>query len=293
VYMKSYHRYFFSALSVLLAFMLSGFGLPGVKIPTPDLVPKKLTGLMIDKLAGKIYDSKIKKAKEANQLDTDDALMAQITEVFEKLKKTAEQSKSYNKRAKKIQWELHLIDSREENAFAWPGGKIILYKGILPFAGDEAGLATLLGHEMIHVLDRHADARINDNVNRVGGISILFANPSFKKLDTKIMNAVLVGLGVGSVGADAAFSRDNELEADHNGLLLAAEAGYEPKKALIYWTRLIRKKKRQAGITYLKTHPSNKKRLDVLRQKKSRFQKAYDNAKEKHPSRPLVHVDSE
>ena len=295
--MKSNERYRFSLLLIVLGFMLSGFDFPDILKKNapgggfPPLVAK-LPSPVIDRLVGVVYNIKLSSARKANQLDVDQDLLEQITRVFAHLKKSAEQSKTYREIAKHVKWEIHLVDNDEENAFAWPGGKILVYKGILPFAEDEAGLAALLGHEMVHALNRHAEARINDNLKRAGGLGALLANPNFKDLDPKTKNAVLVGLGIDAVGSDLAFSREKEHEADYGGLLLAAEAGYDPKKALGFWRRLVIRKK-ETGFTYLKTHPSNKARLDALNQKKPDFLQAYENAEGKQPSRRLVHVASE
>ena len=159
-------------------------------------------------------------------------------------------------------WQFTVIDDpKQQNAFALPGGKVAVYTGILPVAQTKAGLAVVLGHEIGHVVARHGAERISQGlVAQVGGSmlgALLGSGPS--------ANMVLAAYGLGAqLGVLLPFSRTQESEADHIGLLLMARAGYDPRAAVAFWQRM----ERTGGSgppEYLATHPSHGTREQQLR----------------------------
>jgi metalloendopeptidase OMA1, mitochondrial len=135
-------------------------------------------------------------------------------------------------------WEFKVIkDDKTINAFALPGGKVAVYTGILPIAKNDAGLATVLGHEIGHVAAHHGAERISAGLlTELGaaGLSLALGNR-----DPGIVNAVMQAYGVGvNVGAILPFSRAQEAEADKIGLIYMAKAGYDPREALEFWHRM-------------------------------------------------------
>jgi metalloendopeptidase OMA1, mitochondrial len=161
------------------------------------------------------------------------------------------------------QWEFKLIDSDEKNAFCLPGGKVAVYTGILPIAANEAGLATILGHEVGHATARHGGQRITMALGTQLGMAAVNAflggNPN-DDTNQIIMGALGVGL---TVGAALPFSRSNESEADQIGLIYMARAGYDPHEGPKVWQRF---SEQGAGgsIEFLSTHPSNESRRAAL-----------------------------
>src|SRR5262245_41928076 len=161
-------------------------------------------------------------------------------------------------------WEFTVInDPQTVNAFAVPGGKVAVYTGIFGPARDEAGLAVVLGHEVAHALARHPAERMSQGMLlQLGGVGLgvaLGKNPA-------VANQVLQAYGmVGGVGL-LPFSRSQETEADHIGLILMAKAGYDPRVALELWERM-EKKEGGKGIPpeFLSTHPSYETRVEQLR----------------------------
>ncbi len=155
-------------------------------------------------------------------------------------------------------WEFRIIDDPEMvNAFCVPGGKVAVYSGIFPVARDEAGLAVVLGHEVAHALLRHAAERISQSQLLGAGLAIAGAsgiNPQLLQV---------FGMGA-SVGLILPFSRSQESEADHVGLILMAKAGYDPKVALEVWERMERKE-HGAPPEYLSTHPGYETRTQQLK----------------------------
>jgi predicted Zn-dependent protease len=158
-------------------------------------------------------------------------------------------------------WEYHLVDSKEVNAWCMPGGKIVVYTGILPFTQTEDGLAAVMGHEVAHALLNHGQQRASAGIlQQIGaiGLSIVTSGQSDNAQDL-IMSAY--GAGSTLLGT-LPFSRKHESEADHYGLLLMAIAGYYPEAAIPFWERMAEK----GGSTpeFLSTHPSDKTRINKL-----------------------------
>jgi predicted Zn-dependent protease len=161
-------------------------------------------------------------------------------------------------------WEFTVINDPETvNAFAVPGGKVAVYTGIFGPARDEAGLAVVLGHEVAHALARHPAERMSQGLLlQIGGVGLgvaLGRNPA-------VANQVLQAYGiVGGVGL-LPFSRSQETEADHIGLILMAKAGYDPRVALELWERMEKKEGgRAAPPEFLSTHPGYETRVQQIR----------------------------
>ncbi|VAV83683.1 Zn-dependent protease with chaperone function [hydrothermal vent metagenome] len=163
-----------------------------------------------------------------------------------------------------LDWEFKLVDSDSKNAFALPGGKVAFYEGILKVCKNEAGVATVMGHEIAHAIARHGAERITQQLILTGVITAA----AIKYEDDKNKKYILAGLGVGAtVGITLPFSRRNESEADHIGLIYMARAGYDPKEAVEFWKRFDDEKKKKKGFkmpAFLSTHPSDEKRVAEL-----------------------------
>jgi len=155
-------------------------------------------------------------------------------------------------------WEFRVVNDPEMvNAFCVPGGKVAVYTGIFPIARDEAGLAVVIGHEVAHALLRHSGERMTQSEILGAGMAIAGASG----INSQILQAL--GLGA-SVGLVLPFSRSQESEADHVGLILMAKAGYDPKTAIEVWERMGRNEK-GAPPAFLSTHPGYETRLQQLR----------------------------
>ena len=164
------------------------------------------------------------------------------------------------------QWEFVVFDSDEANAFCLPGGKVGIYKGILPIAKDDAGLATVVAHEIAHAVSRHGAERMaTAQAMEVGGQLLGAATQSAKPI-TQTAVAAAYGLG-GQVGYQLPHSRNQESEADHIGLLYMARAGYEPKEALNFWQRFSAYNEQHGGSkvpSLLSDHPVDSKRIQQI-----------------------------
>jgi len=162
------------------------------------------------------------------------------------------------------QWEYKLVESKDVNAWCMPGGKIVVYSGILPITKDEAGLATVLGHEVSHALANHGQQRMSAGlIQQLGaaGVAVAVGNKS-KETQDLAMTAYGVTTQYGGM---LPFSRSHESEADKIGLTLMAIAGYNPEQAIIFWERMAANSGGQAPPEFMSTHPSDATRIAQLR----------------------------
>jgi predicted Zn-dependent protease len=159
------------------------------------------------------------------------------------------------------QWEFNVIEDKQVNAFCLPGGKVAVYTGILPITRDDAGLAAVLGHEVSHAIARHSGERLTQQLGvQVGLIAVQVAlagrDPHMAKLGTAAFSALATGAVL------LPFSRAQESEADHLGLVYMAKAGYDPTAARDLWIRMSQASK---GVRkppeFLSTHPADETRI--------------------------------
>lgn len=163
------------------------------------------------------------------------------------------------------QWEFVLFESQEPNAFCLPGGKVGVYTGILPITQNEAGLATVIGHEVAHAVARHGGERMTEQMVLQAGGSLV---GSLSASDPKVQAAATTVYGLGSqLGVSLPHSRKQESEADHIGLLYMARAGYNPEDAVAFWERFAAYSKEHGGnnsFWFLRTHPLDETRIKQI-----------------------------
>ena len=162
-----------------------------------------------------------------------------------------------------FKWETNLVDDKAVNAWCMPGGKIVVYTGLLPITQNEAALAAVMGHEVSHALLQHGNQRMSQGLlQQLGGVALSVAVAN-KPAETQ--NLFMSAYGAGSqVGVLLPFSRKNELEADRYGLIWTAMAGYNPQEAIGLWQRMEAMSNGQKPPEFLSTHPSEGKRIDQL-----------------------------
>ena len=157
-------------------------------------------------------------------------------------------------------WQFTLIENKEANAFCLPGGKVAVYTGILPVAQDDTGLAVVLGHEIAHAIAHHGAERISQSLLVQTGLAatqIALANR-----DPMMVQQVSSLLGAGAtVGVILPWSRAQESEADHLGLIFMAKAGYDPRAAIAFWQHMMQMAKGPRPPQFLSDHPSDETRV--------------------------------
>lgn len=164
--------------------------------------------------------------------------------------------------AKDFDWQVTLIRSQQANAFCLPGGKIAVYTGILRYAQTEAGLATVMGHEMAHAVARHGSQRLLRT--SLTQTALMGAQFSMGDLDYQQRQTLMAALGAGAqYGVILPFSRDHESEADQMGLLYMARAGYDPRESIAFWQRMSEAESHQPP-EFASTHPSHGTRIQRL-----------------------------
>lgn len=169
----------------------------------------------------------------------------------------------YAKRVAGYKWEFNLVNSQEVNAWCMPGGKVVVYSGLLPVTQDESSLAIVMGHEIAHAVARHGNERMSQMmVSTLGGMALDVAL-SQKSAETR--NIFMTAYGASSVLGTLAYSRTHETEADKLGLIFAAMAGYDPQKSITFWERMASKGGAKPP-ELLSTHPSDQTRIKNLRE---------------------------
>jgi predicted Zn-dependent protease len=162
------------------------------------------------------------------------------------------------------QWEFNLVKDKQVNAFCMPGGKVVVFTGILAVTENESGLATVMGHEIGHAIARHGNERMSQGlVTQLGGTALSVALSS-RPQETQQLFMAAYGLGA-QVGVLLPYGRLQETEADHLGLIFMAMAGYDPHKAVDFWQRMDRQKDQDSPPEFLSTHPSHATRIADIR----------------------------
>ncbi|TAL11659.1 MAG: M48 family peptidase [Nitrospirae bacterium] len=201
-----------------------------------------------------LHDPKVKISHDAREVEPVKRVAARIIEA-------AKHSK-YAETAQQFDWEVSVIkDDKTMNAFALPGGKIAVYTGIFPVAKNEAGLAAIMGHEVTHALARHGAERMSQGMAAQLAVGLATLGAASQGIDPQI--AQLAGGALAQYGFILPFSRTHESEADHIGLLLAAQAGYDPHEAVHVWERMEQVSKGQPP-EFLSTHPGHGTRIKQL-----------------------------
>ncbi len=177
-------------------------------------------------------------------------------------------------RVKNFEWEFNLIEDDTPNAWCMPGGKVVIYTGILPITEDETGLAVVMGHEIAHAVGRHGNERMSQEMTvQLGGAALSVA---LNEKPEQTRNIFMAAYGLGSqIGYTLPFSRTHETEADQLGLVFMAMAGYDPGEAVAFWKRMS-EIGGQKPPEFLSTHPSDETRVENLREFLPEAMKYYD-----------------
>ena len=156
-------------------------------------------------------------------------------------------------------WEFNLVQDKSVNAFCMPGGKIVVYEGLLPVTKDESSLAIVVGHEVAHAVAKHSAERLSNELRKQYGSQILGAVLQGAGASTNLQSISSTVFGIGTTLGGAAYSRSQESEADRLGLIFAAMAGYDPNVAVNFWQRMASATGNNYSI--LSDHPSDQSRI--------------------------------
>ena len=194
-----------------------------------------------------------------------DARVKQVRAIGDKLAAAAAQYLEENRASNRIEgfmWEFNVVNDKTINAWCMPGGKVVVYTGILPVTQNDAGLAVVMGHEIAHAIARHGNERMSQAIALQGAgmtLDILTSqNPGLAR------DIFMESVGIGSQLGMLAYSRTHETEADKMGLVFMAIAGYDPREAPQFWQRMSQQGGGQAPPEILSTHPSDESRMRDL-----------------------------
>jgi predicted Zn-dependent protease len=217
----------------------------------------------IQKMSFESYDQFLKD----NTVSTDSDKVAMVQGVGVRIQKAVEkycyENGMYDS-LKGYDWQFTLIEDENVNAWAMPGGKVVVYTGLLPVARDETGLAVVMGHEIAHAIARHGNERMSQGLLvELGGMAL---SEALKSKPTETQNLFMKSYTVGSqYGVLLPYSRVHESEADHMGLIFMAMAGYNPEEAVGFWQRMSEASKGPKPPELLSTHPSDATRISNIR----------------------------
>jgi len=160
-------------------------------------------------------------------------------------------------------WEFNLVEYEQVNAWCMPGGKVVVYTGILPVTQDEIGLAVVMGHEIAHAIAEHGNERMSQQLLQQAGAVGLMVAMNDEPAETQAMWLAVYGVGT-TVGIMLPYSRTHESEADHLGMIFMAMAGYDPHEAPEFWKRMAAGKQGGSPPEFLSTHPSDQTRINDI-----------------------------
>ncbi len=173
-------------------------------------------------------------------------------------------------------WEFNTVDNKAVNAWCMPGGKVVVYTGLLPITQNETGLAIVVGHEIAHAIAKHGSERMSQAMmQQLGGMALQVAL-SQKPQETQELFMMSYGIGT-QMGAMLPWSRQQETEADQYGLIFAAMAGYNPQEAIPFWQRMS-SAGGESPPEFLSTHPSDETRIRKLKQFMPKAMKYYNQS---------------
>ena len=204
---------------------------------------------------------------KSHQLSSNREQTQMVKRVGERVQRAVEQYFAQNQLSSELDgygWEFNLVESDEVNAWCMSGGKVVVYTGILAITQDEAGLATVMGHEIAHAVAKHGNERMSQALMTEMGGTALSVALAQKPQQTRELWMTAFGLGA-EVGVLLPYGRLQEEEADHLGLIFMAMAGYDPNTAIAFWQRMSAKKDAKFPPEFLSTHPSDETRIRKIK----------------------------
>lgn len=203
---------------------------------------------------------------KTNTVSKDQSVSDMVSTVGKDIAEAVTKYFSENKLSDRLQgyqWEFKLVQNETPNAWCMPGGKVVVYSGILPYTRDKNGLAVVLSHEIAHAVARHGNERMSQGLLAQFGSVALNEVMKDKPDETKSIFNSAYGLGA-QFGVMLPFSREHELEADKLGLIFMAMAGYDPRTAVDFWERMS-KMGGDKPPEFMSTHPSDEKRINKIK----------------------------
>ena len=215
---------------------------------------------------------------EHKTLPTTDARTILVKKVGIKIQKAVEKfyaDKGLSSQLEGFKWDFNVVDESTVNAWCMPGGKVIVYTGLLPITQDEASLAIVMGHEIAHAIARHGNERMSQGmIAQFGGLALSTALSQKPALTQSLFQQAY---GLTTQLGMLKYSRSHESEADKMGLIFAAMGGYNPEVAVAFWERMSATSNGQKPPEFLSTHPSDATRIADLKAYMPKAKKYYNS----------------
>ena len=261
----------FVLFTMLTALLMSACG----TTQTVPVTGRKHNLLVTDQQVLSLSNQEYQKFMQSAKVSTDATNTAMVKRVGQRLATAVESyltSHGAADEVKNFSWSFNLVQSKEANAFCMPGGKIVVYEGLLPYTQNEASLAIVLGHEIAHAVAKHSAEQMSKQIRQqyaTQGVNILGSVLGAGDLTNVATGIMQQGFSF----ANLKYSRDDESEADHMGLVFAAMAGYDPQEAIPFWKRMSQGNNNTND--FLSDHPSDAKRIAALQQEMPEALKYY------------------
>ena len=230
---------------------------------TVPLTGRKQTLMVSDgevlSLASQQYQEFMKSAKKSTNA-TNTAMVQRVGQKLASAVNNYLNNNGLSAEVKNFSWEFNLVQDNQVNAWCMPGGKIVVYEGLLPVTQNEASLAIVLGHEIAHAVAKHSAEQLSTQMKQQYGIQIGSVVAGALGMGQNTQSIVQAVVSQGFNFKNLSYSREHESEADHMGLIFAAMAGYDPQVATTFWQRMAASSTSQTA-EFLSDHPSDAKRI--------------------------------
>lgn len=244
---------------------------------TVPITGRKQTLLVTDEqvlsLSNQEYTSYMKSAKVSSNT-TNTAMVKRVGQRLASAVESYLKSNGLSSEVSQFSWEFNLVQDNSANAFCMPGGKIVVYEGLLPYTQNEASLAIVLGHEIAHAVAKHSAEQMSKQIKNQYGTQILGGVLSATGIGSSTQQIVQAVAQTGLKFRTLKYSRDNESEADRMGLIFAAMAGYDPQVAVSFWQRMSQGSNANTSDIF-SDHPSDAKRIAAIQQEMPEALKYY------------------
>ena len=250
---------------LLLTFLVSSCGTTS----TVPVTGRKHTLLVDDAQVLSLSSQQYSQYMQSAKASTNKTNTELVKRVGSKLATAVESYLKNNGFASEVQnfaWEFNLVQDNEINAFCMPGGKIVVYEGLLPVTQDEASLAVVLGHEIAHAVAKHSAEQMSTQLKQQYGAQVLSGVLSAVTTNQTVTGLANLATQMGFNFASLKYSRDNETEADVMGLIFVAMAGYDPQSAIPFWQRMAASSGNSSSSDLFSDHPSDAKRIAKLQE---------------------------
>lgn len=250
--------------SVAILFFLTAIIISCQRVPVTgrkqlNLVPNAL----IQSMAFMEYDSLLTVTHVMSASNSQTQMVRKVGTRIQHAVETYMNDNGIGKQLKSFKWEYNLIDENVINAWCMPGGKVVVYTGLLPVTQNETALAVVMGHEIAHAIARHGNERMSQALLiQLGGLVLEDALKE-KKQETQLLFLSLYVVG-SNLALSLPNSRMQESEADNLGLIFMSMAGYNPEEAIPFWQRMSTMNTGSKVPEFLSTHPSDETRIKKL-----------------------------